>query len=148
MKYIVIKMEDWDKFLENISTNKRFLLNITEIDTDQSIEERAEKYSEEMYDNDPIAIKDYISGATEQDLISKAREKEEADELKSFLYYLTNSLAKSNNKNGKHAIKFASWLMENCQLANDNSLWSYKGEDYSLEGIYKVFNQLTNQKQQ
>ena len=41
----------------------------------------------------------------------------------------------------KHALQFTTWLMENCELAKDNSLWSYNGEDYSLEGIYKVFNQ-------
>lgn len=46
----------------------------------------------------------------------------------------------------KHAINFVSWLMENCQLSDDNSLWSYMGEDYSLEGIYKVFEEIEKNK--
>lgn len=63
---------------------------ITEIDTDQSIEERAENKakiieSEHYYHIVKEAI---IQAATEQDLISKAREKEKADELKSFLYWV------------------------------------------------------------
>ena len=34
---------------------------------------------------------------------------------------------------------FVQWLMENCQLSEDNSLWSYNGEDYTNEGLYAIF---------
>ena len=53
----------------------------TEIDTDQSIDERAKKHYNKPYyvngiDLTPAYIEGYELGATEQDLISKAREKE------------------------------------------------------------------------
>lgn len=34
---------------------------------------------------------------------------------------------------------FVDWLMENCELAEDNSLWSYAGEDYTNEKLFKIF---------
>lgn len=39
----------------------------------------------------------------------------------------------------KESINFATWLMENCDLSEDCSLWSHYGEDYTLEGLYDVF---------
>lgn len=51
--------------------------HLTEIDTDQSIEERAEKKYHDAIVTINLAKKlRYIEGATEQDIISKAREKE------------------------------------------------------------------------
>jgi hypothetical protein len=34
---------------------------------------------------------------------------------------------------------FVDWLMENCELAEDNSLWSYNGEDYTNEKLFKIY---------
>lgn len=43
-------------------------------------------------------------------------------------------------KTGKTiALEFVDWLMENCELADDNSLWSYDGEDYTNEKLFKIF---------
>ena len=39
----------------------------------------------------------------------------------------------------KEALDFADWLMTNCDLSEDQTIWSYQGEDYSLEGIYELF---------
>ena len=40
---------------------------------------------------------------------------------------------------GENAIAFLDWVMTNCELANDNSLWTYNGEDWSNEGLYVIF---------
>lgn len=37
------------------------------------------------------------------------------------------------------ALDFLNWLMENCELSSDQSLWSYNGEDYTNEKLFKVF---------
>jgi len=37
------------------------------------------------------------------------------------------------------AIGFAEWLMENCTLAEDNSLWSYESEDYTNEKLLEIY---------
>jgi len=34
---------------------------------------------------------------------------------------------------------FVDWLMENCELADDNSLWSYNSEDYTNEKLLKIY---------
>ena len=39
------------------------------------------------------------------------------------------------------ALDFAEWLMENCELAEDNSLWSYRGEDYTNERLYQIYTE-------
>ena len=39
----------------------------------------------------------------------------------------------------ENALKFLAWLMENCELAKDNSLWTYNGEDYTNEKLYRIF---------
>lgn len=41
-----------------------------------------------------------------------------------------------------HALGFSTWLMENCELADDNSLWSYESEDYSMEGLLTIYKSL------
>jgi len=37
------------------------------------------------------------------------------------------------------AIGFSDWLMENCTLAEDNSLWSYESEDYTNEKLLEIY---------
>lgn len=37
------------------------------------------------------------------------------------------------------SVRFSYWLMENCELAEDNSLWSYHGEDYTNEKLYEIW---------
>ena len=44
-----------------------------------------------------------------------------------------NELVKSES------IDFLDWLMTNCELSEDQTIWSYNSEDYSLEGIYEVY---------
>jgi len=44
----------------------------------------------------------------------------------------------------ENALKFVNWLMDNCELAEDNSLWTYDGEDYTNEKLYEIFLKLTN----
>ena len=39
----------------------------------------------------------------------------------------------------KVAVNFTDWLMTNCELSEDQTIWSYDSEEYSLEGIYNVF---------
>ena len=36
-------------------------------------------------------------------------------------------------------LKFVDWLMDNCELADDNSLWSYESEDYTNERLFEIF---------
>jgi hypothetical protein len=38
-----------------------------------------------------------------------------------------------------YSLDFIDWLMTNCELSEDQSIWSYMGEDYSLEGIHELF---------
>lgn len=35
------------------------------------------------------------------------------------------------------ALSFNEWLVENCELNED--IWSYYGEDYSLEKLFEIF---------
>lgn len=42
---------------------------------------------------------------------------------------------------GKDIQDFVHWLMDNCELAEDNSLWRYESEEYSVEGIFEVYKQ-------
>lgn len=37
------------------------------------------------------------------------------------------------------SLDFTDWLMENCELSEDNSLWSYDSEDYTNEKLYEIF---------
>lgn len=72
-KKIVIDKEDWEKIAQEFNSND--LPKVTEIDTDQSIVDRAERYSHLINKNDEMReFFAYKAGATEQDLISKARE--------------------------------------------------------------------------
>lgn len=74
-KKIVIDKEDWEKIAQEFNSND--LPKVTEIDTDQSIVDRAERYSHLINKNDEMReFFAYKAGATEQDLISKAREKD------------------------------------------------------------------------
>ena len=45
---------------------------------------------------------------------------------------------------GKETKEFIFWLMDNCQLIQDekteeNILWRYEGEDYSVDGLFEQF---------
>jgi len=40
------------------------------------------------------------------------------------------------------AVLFSYWLMENCELEEDNALWSYDGEDYSNEKLYTIWSSI------
>lgn len=117
MKYIVIRKELYESMMNMLKENDKISIHIqtTEIDTDQSIDERAKKYAESLgiskkdkrysqYIED--AIKDYTQGATEQDLISKAREGE-----------------------------FAEWIAENDYIRSTNELWYYKSDGEIEKGI-------------
>jgi len=45
------------------------------------------------------------------------------------------------------AIGFAEWLMDNCEISEDCSLWYYESEDYTtgkLLEIYKKENNILN----
>lgn len=42
----------------------------------------------------------------------------------------------------QQSLNFSDWLMTNCELSEDKTIWSYDSEDYSLEGLYKVFQKL------
>lgn len=37
------------------------------------------------------------------------------------------------------SVLFSYWLMENCTLSEDNSLWSYEAEDYTNERLYEIW---------
>ena len=39
----------------------------------------------------------------------------------------------------KTSIDFTYWLMTNCELSEDQTIWSYDSEDYSIEGVYEIF---------
>lgn len=39
------------------------------------------------------------------------------------------------------SLGFADWLMCNCQLAEDGTLWSYDSEDWSLEGLLEIYKE-------
>lgn len=41
----------------------------------------------------------------------------------------------------EQSINFIDWLMTNCELAEDNSLWSYDSEDYTNEKLFEIFKQ-------
>ena len=43
---------------------------------------------------------------------------------------------------GQFVLDFTNWLMDNCELSEDNSLWSYNGEDYINEKLLEIFNNL------
>ena len=45
---------------------------------------------------------------------------------------------------GKETRGFIYWLMDNCELIKDketdeNVLWRYDSEDYSVEGLFEIF---------
>ncbi len=39
----------------------------------------------------------------------------------------------------KTALDFLYWMMTNCELSKDQSLWSYEGEDYTNGKLFKIF---------
>lgn len=39
----------------------------------------------------------------------------------------------------KETREFVYWLMDNCELAEDSSLWRYESEEYSVDGIFEVY---------
>ena len=39
----------------------------------------------------------------------------------------------------EYAIGFAGWLMDNCELYEDKSLWSYNSEDYTMQGLLTIY---------
>lgn len=41
----------------------------------------------------------------------------------------------------EEVLNFTDWLITNCELSDDQTIWSYDSEDYSLDGIYEVFKQ-------
>lgn len=46
-------------------------------------------------------------------------------------------------------IRFVYWLMENCELIVDqeteeNVLWRFAGEDYTVQCLYNIYEQITN----
>lgn len=43
------------------------------------------------------------------------------------------------NDRGTTALDFAEWLMQNCDLSEDRSLYSYEGEDYTNEKLLEIF---------
>lgn len=50
-----------------------------------------------------------------------------------FIYKIMSLFAK------KKALDFNDWLMTNCTLSEDGTIWSYEGEDYTNEKLYKIF---------
>lgn len=42
-------------------------------------------------------------------------------------------------ESNKFTIDFVDWLMNNCELAEDKSLWMYQSEDYSNEGLLLIY---------
>lgn len=37
---------------------------------------------------------------------------------------------------------FIYWAMDNCEVAEDDSLWIYESEEYSVDGLFKVYKDL------
>ena len=37
------------------------------------------------------------------------------------------------------SLNFTDWLMENCELSEDGTIWSYDSEDYTNERLYEIF---------
>lgn len=50
-----------------------------------------------------------------------------------------NSTTEEEDEYLNDSVRFSYWLMENCELAEDNSLWVYEGEDYTNEGLYQIW---------
>lgn len=50
-----------------------------------------------------------------------------------------NAFKAMNEFAKEESISFLDWLMTNCDLSEDQTIWSYMGEDYSLEGIHELF---------
>ena len=50
-----------------------------------------------------------------------------------FIYKIMSLFAK------KTALDFNDWLMTNCEMSEDGTIWSYEGEDYTNEKLYKIF---------
>jgi hypothetical protein len=51
-------------------------------------------------------------------------------------------LPEEEQKKAEDAIEFSYWLMTECELEEDNSLWSYESEDYSNERLYEIWYEL------
>lgn len=127
-KKIVIDKENIDSPIVRIFIDKMIKEGkAIEIDTDQSIEERAEKKYPDAIVTINLAKKmRYIEGATEQDLISKAREKE-----------LINLIGYHLSDSGFYMTKYVNgsvvWLNTE---AKDGDKYEYTTEE--------LFNQFTN----
>ena len=39
----------------------------------------------------------------------------------------------------EQTLGFVDWLMENCELSDDKSLWSYNSEDYTNEKLLLIY---------
>lgn len=132
IEYLIKEYETSDDpfYGGKLSQLKEILAHSTEIDTDQSIEERAKECYPKMIGTNSVGVgydmnwrekEAYIKGATEQDLISKAREKE-------FLEWLFNNGYKKVEKHYKHDEFF-------------NISSKHYGIEYTTE---ELFNQFTN----
>ena len=42
-------------------------------------------------------------------------------------------------RNKVDSINFTDWLMTNCELSEDQTIWSYDSEDYTLEELHKIY---------
>jgi len=141
-KFIVIEKQEWDVLMQYIKEHMKTIVqmvNITELSTDESIEDRAEKaiYNEinkgnyelsdsktEAYFNDG-----YLKGATEQSLIEQMKAKE-----------LINLIGYHISDSGFYMAKYV----------NGGVVWlnteAKEGEKYEYT-TEELFNQFTNQKQ-
>lgn len=113
-KLIIIKKSDL--LLFNQEANYKSMQSAiekyaTEIDTDQSIEKRCEqtflnKFGNKISAGESWVVRYALDCATEQDIISKAREGE-----------------------------FAEWIAENDYIRSTNGLWYYKSDGEIEKGI-------------
>lgn len=39
-------------------------------------------------------------------------------------------------------LSFLNWVIDNCELAEDNSFWIYNSENYTSEGLLRIYNNL------
>lgn len=111
----------------------------TEIDTDQSIEERAEKKYPDAIVTINLAKKmRYIEGATEQDLISKARE----GEFDKLIKERIKQLNEADSEFCKDRWDMSKHPMERSLYREESNKVTFARQE--LETILKLFNQFTN----
>lgn len=110
----------------------------TEIDTDQSIEERAEKKYPDAIVTINLAKKmRYIEGATEQDLISKARE----GEFDKLIKERIKQLNEADSEFCKYRWDMSKPAMERSLYREESNKVTFARQE--LETILKLFNQFT-----